>query len=306
VTRNPSAKWDDLRIFLEVARQGSVQAAARRLKLDHSTVGRRIEYLESVLTVKLLDRTRKGVVVREEAKALLAHIEQMDMQASSLEDAVAGARATQVVRIATMEGLASCYVARRLLALPRFAPGVRLELVSIPQTVDLSRKEADIFLSFFNPKARGLESALFATFNLFLYCSQDYARRHGVPRNRDELQHHVFTGYIDDLLAIHAVRWLDELVAEPHMSFNSNSILAQCNAAVSGLGIVLLPTFVAAGVTELQRIAPDINVQREVWVSVRTEQAPLARIKSVMQFLEYIFKLDADFLLGKTEALEAL
>ena len=99
MTRNTSAKWDDLRIFLEVARQGSVQAAARRLKLDHSTVGRRIEYLESVLTVKLLDRTRKGVVVREEAKALLAHIEQMDMQASSLEDAVAGARATQVVRI---------------------------------------------------------------------------------------------------------------------------------------------------------------------------------------------------------------
>jgi len=131
--------------------------------------------------VKLLDRTRKGVVVREEAKALLAHIEQMDMQASSLEDAVAGARATQVVRIATMEGLASCYVARRLLALPRFAPGVRIELVSIPQTVDLSRKEADVFLSFFNPKARGLESALFATFNLFLYCSRDYARRHGVP-----------------------------------------------------------------------------------------------------------------------------
>jgi len=116
--RNISAKWDDLRIFLEVARQGSVQAAARRLKLDHSTVGRRIEYLESVLTVKLLDRTRKGVVVREEAKTLLAHIEQMDMHASSLEDAVAGARATQVVRVATMEGLASCYVARRLLALP--------------------------------------------------------------------------------------------------------------------------------------------------------------------------------------------
>jgi hypothetical protein len=68
----------------------------------------------------------------------------------------------------------------------------------------------------------------------------------------------------------------------------------------------LLPIFVAAGVTELQRIAPEINVQREVWVSVRTEQAPLARIKSVMQFLEYIFKLDADFLLGKTEALERL
>jgi len=306
VTRITSAKWDDLRIFLEVARQGSVQAAARRLQLDHSTVGRRIEYLESVLTVKLFDRTRKGVVVRDEAKPLLAHIEQMDIQASSLEDAVAGARATQVVRVATMEGLASCYVARRLLALPRFAPGVRLELVSIPQTVDLSRKEADVFLSFFNPKARGLQSALSATFNLFLYCSREYERQHGIPRDRDDLQHHFFVGYIDDLLAIHAVRWLDELVSEPRMTFNSNSILAQRSAAVSGLGIVLLPTFVAAGVTELQRIAPEINVQREVWVSVRTEQGHLARIKSVKEFLEYVFHRDTDFLLGKTDVLESL
>jgi hypothetical protein len=58
---------------------------------------------------------------------------------------------------------------------------------------------------------------------------------------------------------------------------------------------VLLPTFVAAGVTDLQRIAAAINVQREVSVFVGTEQAPLARIKSVMQFLEYIFRLDAGF-----------
>ena len=306
MTRIASAKWDDLRIFLEVARQGSVQAAARRLKLDHSTVGRRIEYLESVLAVKLLDRTRKGVVVREEAKPLLAQIEQMDVHASSLEDAVAGARETQVVRVATMEGLASCYVARRLLALPKYAPGVRIELVSIPQTVDLSRKEADVFLSFFNPKARGLESALFATFNLFLYCSREYEQQHGIPRDRDDLQHHIFVGYIDDLLAIHAVRWLDELVSEPQMNFNSNSILAQRSAAVSGLGIVLLPTFVAAGVTELQRIAPEINVQREVWVSVRTEQGHLARIKSVTEFLRYIFNRDADFLLGTSDVLQSL
>ena len=83
-----AAKWDDLRIFLEVARQGSVHAAAKRLKLDHSTVCRRIGKLESLLAVKLLDRSRKGIAVREEAQALLKHIEQMDMHASSLEDAV--------------------------------------------------------------------------------------------------------------------------------------------------------------------------------------------------------------------------
>src|SRR5512140_3166994 len=102
-----AAKWDDLKVFLEVARQGSVHAAARRLKLDHSTVCRRIGRLESLLAVKLFDRSRKGIAVRHEAQGLLKHIEQMDRHAGSLEDAVArGAIATsQVVRIATMEGI---------------------------------------------------------------------------------------------------------------------------------------------------------------------------------------------------------
>ena len=71
-----NAKWDDLRIFLEVARQGSVQAASKRLKLDHSTVTRRIGKLESLLAVKLLDRGRTGITLRPEAQALLKHVEQ--------------------------------------------------------------------------------------------------------------------------------------------------------------------------------------------------------------------------------------
>jgi DNA-binding transcriptional LysR family regulator len=301
-----AAKWDDLRVFLEVARQGSVHAAARRLKLDHSTVCRRIGRLESLLAVKLFDRTRKGIVVRHEAQGLLKHIEQMDRHAGSLEDAIArGATDTaQVVRIATMEGIASGYLARCLPALARFGQGIKIELVSIPQAVDLNRKEADIFLSFFNPNAQGLKSSLFGKFSLFLYCSKEYLRQHGMPRNREDLDRHVFVGYIDDLLAINAVRWLDEVVTAPTISFHSNSVIAQCNAAVAGLGIALLPTFVAVRVPGLQRILSDkVCVHRDVWVSVRTEQSHLSRIKSVTQFLKYIFTRDVDFLSGKTDKL---
>lgn len=306
---NPNAaKWDDLKMFLEVARHGSVHAAAKRLRLDHSTVCRRIGRLESLLAVKLFDRSRKGIAVRREAQGLLKHIEQMDRHAGSLEDAfVRGSSETQVVRIATMEGIASGYLARRLPALQQFGPGVKIELVSIPQAVDLNRKEADVFLSFFNPDARGLKSALFGTFSLFLYCSKEYLRRHGTPRTRDDLDAHVFVGYIDDLLAINAVRWLDEVVTAPAMSFHSNSVFAQCNAAVSGLGIALLPTFVGEGVPGLQRILPDkVSVQRDVWVSVRTEQSHLSRIKAATQFLKQILARDAEFLLGKTSRLPAL
>src|SRR3954447_2541889 len=106
-----AAKWDDLRIFLEIARHGSVHAAARQLRLDHSTVCRRIGRLEAVLAVKLLDRTRKGVFVRPEAQGLLQHLESMDQHASSLAETIDRGAST-IVRIATMEGIASGYVAR--------------------------------------------------------------------------------------------------------------------------------------------------------------------------------------------------
>jgi DNA-binding transcriptional LysR family regulator len=300
-------KWDDLRVFLEVARQGSVHSAAKRLKLDHSTVCRRIDKLETRLSLKLLDRTRRGVVVRSEAKSLLKHIREMENHASYFEDVVTrdAAEARQIVRIATMEGIASCYLARRVPTLSQFSAKVSIELVSIPQTVDLSRKEADMFISFYNPNSRGLKSALFGNFSLFLYCSPDYLRKHGTPHNLEQLQSHTYVGYIDDLLAIHAVRWLDEVVLNPKMSFQSNSILAQRNAAAEGMGIVLLPTFVAAGVSGLQRVLPEqISARREIWVSVRTEQSHLARIKTVTQFMKHIVNADADFLMGKTERLD--
>ena len=109
-------KWDDLRVFLEVARQGSIHAAAKRLKLDHSTVCRRIDKLESRLAAKLLDRTKRGIKVRVDAKELLKHVEHMEQHATSLKAVLArgGTDTTQTVRITTMEGLASRYVARRL------------------------------------------------------------------------------------------------------------------------------------------------------------------------------------------------
>lgn len=296
-----AVKWDDLRVFLEVARQGTVHAAAKKLKLDHSTVCRRIGKLEDLLAIKLLDRSQRGIVVRGGVQQLLDHIESMETHAISIEDALAVSRTAgpQTVRIATMEGIASQYLAGRIAQLESFAPNVTIELVSMSQPADLSRKEADIFLSFFNPRLPGLASHKVAEVALFLYCSEKYSRTHGLPRTRDELKDHQFVSYVDDLLSIDAVRWLDDLIKSPKVSFYANSIIAQREAAVAGLGIVLLPTFVAAGVAELVRVIPDQAViRRDIWVSVRKEQGSLSRIRSVMKFLTHVFEADRAFLLG--------
>lgn len=307
---NPSAvKWDDLRVFLEVARQGSVHGASKRLKLDHSTVCRRISKLESNLSMKLLDRTQRGILLRDEARDLLSHIEKMEAHANSLEDAIVSDRSrdVQTVRIATMEGIASRYIARRLPLLERMAPNLNLELVSIPQSVDLSRKEADIFLSFFNPPTAGLTSHLIAKFSLYLYCSRKYAAKYGMPRRPEDLGDHRFISYIDEMVVINAVRWLDDVVADPNVVFHSNSIIAQCSAALDGLGIVMLPTFCGSEVPGLIRVLPEeTRVQREVWVSVRVEQSRLKPIRTVMQFLTQAFKHDRAFLMGEIDRLEEI
>lgn len=294
-------KWDDLRIFLEVARQGSIHGAAKALGLDHSTVGRRIDRLEQTRGVKLLDRSRRGVSLRDEALSLVQHVERMDAHAASVEDAIihGGEDAGQIVRIATMEGLASRYLAPRLPQLAAFAPNVTVELVSVPQIVDLTRKEADIFLSFFDPGLAGLASERIAGFKLFVYGSRDYLARHSAPQSRDDLKAHKFVTYVEDMLAIDAVRWLDEVIVDPQVSFYSNSVIAQSAAVVEGMGLALLPVFVMSGVDGVVRVLPDeVCVERDVWVSVRIEHAHLSRIGAVMKFLARIFERDGDFLDG--------
>jgi DNA-binding transcriptional LysR family regulator len=301
-----NVNWDDLRVVLEVIVQKSVHAAAKRLKLDHSTVGRRIDRLEAQLGVKLFERTQRGVILREEADELVQHLRAMDLHASSLTEALAQSTShgVDIVRIATMEGIASRYIARRVPELARFTKSVRLELVSIPQKVDLSRKEADIFLSFYDPHLPGLESKAIAAFNLFLYSSARYRSAFGAPRDRDDLKNHRFVSYIEDLLAIEAVRWLDEVITGADVVFASNSVIAQCSAALSGVGLVLLPTFVAAEIDGLERVLADqIVVRRQVFLSVRREQMFHSRIKQTMRFLETIFAEDKDFLEGRAARL---
>ena len=101
--------WDDLRVFLEVARQGQIAPAARRLHVDHATVSRRIAHLEDVLGAKLFKRTQAGMALNESGRKLLRHTEAMEAQALAAADATQAAnpKYAGTVRVATMEGIAS-------------------------------------------------------------------------------------------------------------------------------------------------------------------------------------------------------
>ncbi len=166
--------WDDLRIVLEVARQGSIYGAAKVLKVDHSTVTRRIAHVEIILERRLFDRSNRGIQPLPDTENFLAHIKRMELHAGALEEELGKSVRDQIrtVRVATMEGLASGYLARRIDAISPGDNNIRIDLFSNPHIVDLLKKETDIFLSFFDPNIPGLVSERIGEIGIFLYGSE--------------------------------------------------------------------------------------------------------------------------------------
>jgi DNA-binding transcriptional LysR family regulator len=163
--------------------------------------------------------------------------------------------------------------------------------------VHVSRREADVFLSFFRPEGRGLVTRRLGRFGLGLFASPAYLAVHGAPRSTADLERHEFVSYIDDLIQVDAVRWLDEVIREPRVAFHSNSMIAQMSAAAAGLGIVLLPFFAVDRYPDLTRVlAGEVLVQRDIWLSVHRDLESVPRIEAVAGFLAELIDADQTYL----------
>lgn len=291
--------WDDLRVFLEVARAGNISKSAKRLNIDHSTASRRINQLEFSLGSSLFERNRNGLILNALGQRLMVYVEGIESNVLAIGEAV-GAKELELsgtVRVGTMEGIASLYLAERFVGLRERYGSLRVELVTSSQQVHVTRREADIFLSFFRPEGRGLDTDIVGKFHLHLYASRRYLDKHATPTCRADLANHDFVGYIHDLIQVDTVRWLDEVIQDPRLVFHSTSMIAQMHAASSGLGIVLLPTFARAERLGLERLpVRDINVERQIWLSAHQDLRYIPRVKAVLQYLETTISNDLKFL----------
>ena len=287
--------WDDLRVFLAVARMGNFSRAGRSLGMDHATIGRRISALEFALETPLFERDRSGCSLNAQGREMRLHVEAMEANLLTLADSLEHGNPgpTGHVRIATMEGIASLYLSERFARLKHIQPGISIELVTSANDIRISHREADIFLSFFEPRGGNLEVSRIGRVALRLYASSEYLARSGTPDSIEALRHHSFVGYIDDLIQLDAVRWLDEVITDPAIEFYSSSMLAQMFAATAGAGIVMLPVFARPERFGLEPVLRDaIQVHRDVWVTTHQYLRRVPRIKVVVGFLEETFGLD--------------
>ncbi len=293
--------WDDLRIFLEIGRMQSLSLASKRLCLDHSTVSRRLSKLESMLGHRLLERKHDGVVLTSAGRDLLLYSEAMETQWIAAQEALFGkiGNSREMVRLSTYEGVSSFFIAQRLHQFSGRNPQIDVEIMTNLQPVRVERRDADVFLSFYEPEGRSLHAEEVGTLRLYLFATQTYLDANGVPESDEQLRAHRFATYINEHITVDSVRWLDDLICEPFSPFRSTSMITQMNVAAEGTCLVLLPAFCPIERVGLKPVSPHrFNVERKIWISAHRDLTFLPKVKKFVRFLKEIVQQEADMLFG--------
>jgi len=280
--------WNHLRSFLTVARTGRLTISARKLGIDHTTLGRRIAGLEEALKVQLFERHPTGYRLTNAGERLLYSAEAMESIALNAQKQIGGEdlSVTGAVRIGAPEGFGTDFLASRIAALCRKHPQLEIQIVAMPRLFSLSKREADIAIGLSRPREGRLVTRKLIDYRLRLYASSNYLATVPPVHSVEDLRGCRFIGYIDDLIYSQQLDYLGEIANFLSPQLKSSNLIAQLNATIKGAGICVLPDFIALGREGLVPVlAGEISLIRSFWLITHADLRSLARIKTVSAFI---------------------
>jgi len=285
--------WDDVRIFLAVARSGQILGAARTLGLNHATVARRLTALEEALGSKLFTRKTNGSELSGAGERFLVHAEAMEsaMLAAS-ESAGTDSAIDGTVRVGAPDGFGVAFLAPRLGELTERHKGLRIELVPVPRAFSLSRREADIAVTLERPREGRLVARKLTDYRLGLYAAQSYLDAHGTPATLEALGNHRLVGYVEDLLFTTSLDYTAEFLKGWRSSLAVSSAMGQTEAVRAGAGIGILHGFMARGDDQLVPVLPEHTLARSYWTVVHEDLRMIRRVALVAEFLSEVVARD--------------
>ncbi|MCJ8521596.1 DNA-binding transcriptional LysR family regulator [Pseudorhizobium tarimense] len=304
MSTNPNFTWDDLQYFLAVARTGQLSTAARHLRTSHATVSRRIDRLEFSLKVKLFERNPRGYVLTAIGQRFIETAEKIEAETERLQaDVAAGTTAQRgVIRLSAPEGFANFFFSHRLREFQTQHPNISLELVTIQQIMSLSRKEADLAVTLDPPKGGPYKTQKISDYVLNVYASREYLAKAPPITCRDDLLAHPFIGYIEDMIFAPGLDYMRDVHPSLKPHFQSSSIFAQLTAAKSGLGLCVLPHFIARHQPDLQILLPEeLTLTRNYWLVCHKDLSHVPRVRLVADFIFSAVHTSQDVFLRKGE-----
>ncbi|MGY3387544.1 DNA-binding transcriptional LysR family regulator [Bradyrhizobium sp. USDA 3311] len=279
--------WERVRIFLEVARAGQILKASKRLRLNHATVARQLTALEKGLNAKLLERHISGCALTPAGEALVAAAERAESELLKVGASIGGTTEaiTGTVRVGAPDGLGNYFLASRLGALAAKHPGLVIQLVPLPRTFSLSRREADIAITLDEPKQGRLIVSKLTDYTLSVYAAQSYLSREGAIESQSDLAGRLFVTHVEDFVYSRALDYASALGRLMSRRYECGSVVAQMEAVRSGHGIGILHDYAARNYPELQRLLPEVRFARSYWLTSHSDTHETRRVQEVRRFI---------------------
>lgn len=294
--------WDDLRIFLAVARSQSAFEAAAGMGMNQSTVTRRLQRLEADTGSKLFDRSSQGHRLTSAGHRLMEHVEQLESSMAGLESSVFGdsQALTGEIRIGATEAFGSFFLAPHLAHFCMRHPAIKVDLLPMPRNINLSKREADMSVTLERPTDERVVSAKLLDYRMRPYAAKEYLGRSPTIRTAADLAEHRWIGYVDDLIFTDQQPSLRNWIPSSDPFFRSTSMTAQYQAVRAGLGIAVLPCFLG-NTTEglVPLLAEEIDIVRTFWLAAPMERRELFRVRALWDYLRRVAELNQSFLMGE-------
>ena len=271
--------WDDLRIFLAVARAESLSGAGRNLKIDPATVGRRVARLEDAVGARLFVKGPQGYGLTDEGARFLAHAERAETVMEGAAEALTGPEGlTGQIRIGAPDGCANYLLPQVIAAICDDNPGLEVQIVALPRVFNLSKREADMAIAVSRPETGRLTVQKLTDYHLHLAASRDYLASHPPINNPDDLKSHRFVGYIPDMIFDKELEYL-AAIGVGAVPLASNSVSVQLNWLRHGAGLGVVHDFALPAAPELRRIIPDqISLSRAFWLIRHADDGRVDRL----------------------------
>ncbi|MCC1482374.1 LysR family transcriptional regulator [Roseibaca sp. Y0-43] len=249
--------WDDMRVFLALARAQSLGRAGQALKMDPATVGRRIARLEARLARRLFQRSHQGYALTEDGLRLLPHIEaaQAHLRAA-IAPGAPGQGISGQIRLGAPDGCANYLLPQVIAQICEAHPALEVQIVALPRVFNLSRREADMAIGVSAPQAGRLDVRKITEYHLHFAATRAYLAAHPPIRNLGDLRAHRLVGYIPDMIFDSELDYLARLDL-PGAQMASNSVPVQLNLLRHGAGLGVVHDFALPQAPELRRVLTD-------------------------------------------------
>ena len=282
--------WDNLQVFLTIARTGRVSAAARRLGVEHTTVSRRLEVLERELGVPLFYRTTTGYLLTPHGKNVVASAETMERAAIAVaararegSGAIAGR-----VRLALAPEFASHWLAAKLPTFRTKHPHIELQILVGTRERDLTRGEAELSIQSPRPRQQGLVAVRIAHTTAALYASKALIGGGRLWVNSVEaLRDFSLLVYTSPYQMLQQAKWFQPILSSATIGLETNSTHTLLAAARAGTGIAVLPRFVAREDADLIAVSDNV-ADHDVWLITHPEFRRDPKVRATADFLKRI------------------